>query len=85
MNILNVCREKHGDCIGNMSRAECVEEVSDGQYLHQFQRKNGSVPLTTLMVGDRVIVSGEDNTLLGLSTGYVQDVNGTKISCLLDR
>ncbi|XP_066477496.1 DNA replication ATP-dependent helicase/nuclease DNA2 [Tiliqua scincoides] len=78
-------REKHGDCIGNMSRTECVQEVSDGQYLHWFQRKNGSVPITALMIADRVVVSGEDNTLLGLSSGYVQDVNGTKISCLLDR
>lgn len=66
-------------------RLECVQEVSDGQFLHRFQHKNDSVPITILMVGDRVIVSGEDSTLLGLSTGYVQDVNGIKISCLLDR
>ncbi|XP_061491165.1 DNA replication ATP-dependent helicase/nuclease DNA2 [Rhineura floridana] len=78
-------REKHGDCIGNMIRMECVQEVSDGLYLHWFQRTNDSMPVTTLMVGDRVVVSGEDSTLLGLSTGYVQEVNRSKISCLLDR
>uniref|UniRef100_A0A670IW97 DNA replication ATP-dependent helicase/nuclease DNA2 n=1 Tax=Podarcis muralis TaxID=64176 RepID=A0A670IW97_PODMU len=79
-------REKHGDCIGNMIRVECVQKVSDGLYLHCFQRKKGSAPATTLMIGDRVVVSGEaDSTLLGLAIGYVQQVNGSKISCLLDR
>ncbi|XP_062989360.1 DNA replication ATP-dependent helicase/nuclease DNA2 [Elgaria multicarinata webbii] len=78
-------REKHGDCIGNMTRMECVQEVTDGHYLHWFQRKNNSMPVTNLMVGDRVVVSGEDSTLLGLSAGYVQEVSSTKISCLLDR
>ncbi|XP_054838935.1 DNA replication ATP-dependent helicase/nuclease DNA2 [Eublepharis macularius] len=78
-------REKHGDCIGNMRRIGSVQEVYDGQYLHWFQRENDSAPLTTLMVGDRVVVSGEDSNLLGLSTGYVQEISRTKISCLLDR
>ncbi|KAH0623512.1 hypothetical protein JD844_006339 [Phrynosoma platyrhinos] len=78
-------REKHGDCIGNLIKMECVLEVTYGQYLHGFHRKNDSIPVTVLMVGDRVIVSGEDTTLLGLSTGYVQEVNRAKISCLLDR
>ncbi|XP_015269363.1 PREDICTED: DNA replication ATP-dependent helicase/nuclease DNA2 [Gekko japonicus] len=78
-------REKHGDCIGNVSRIEGVLEVSDGQYLHWFQRKNNPMPVTTLMVGDRIVVSGEDSALLGLSTGYVQEISRTKISCLLDR
>ncbi|KAL8186954.1 UNVERIFIED_CONTAM: Tripartite DNA replication factor [Gekko kuhli] len=78
-------REKHGDCVGNVSRIESVQEVSDGQYLHWFQRKNNPMPVTTLTVGDRIVVSGEDSTLLGLSTGYVQEISRTKISCLLDR
>ncbi|XP_042315276.1 DNA replication ATP-dependent helicase/nuclease DNA2 isoform X2 [Sceloporus undulatus] len=78
-------REKHGDCIGNLIKMECVQEVTDGQYLHWFHRKNDSIPVTILMVGDRVVVSGEDTTLLGLSTGYVQEVNRAKICCLLDR
>ncbi|XP_053161315.1 DNA replication ATP-dependent helicase/nuclease DNA2 [Hemicordylus capensis] len=78
-------REKQGDCVGNLIKLEGVQVVSDGQYLHWFQRKNDSMPVTILMVGDRVVVSGEDNTLLGLSTGYVHEVNRTKISCLLDR
>uniref|UniRef100_A0A8C0JHH9 DNA replication ATP-dependent helicase/nuclease DNA2 n=1 Tax=Chelonoidis abingdonii TaxID=106734 RepID=A0A8C0JHH9_CHEAB len=72
------------DCIGNMIRVEHVEEASEGQYLHYFQRKNGTMPGTNLLVGDRVVVSGE-KTLLGLSAGYVKEVNVTKISCLLDR
>uniref|UniRef100_A0ABM5G0X0 DNA replication ATP-dependent helicase/nuclease n=1 Tax=Pogona vitticeps TaxID=103695 RepID=A0ABM5G0X0_9SAUR len=78
-------REKHGDCVGNMLRLEYVQEMMDGQYLHWFQRKNDPMPVTNLMKGDRIVVSGEDSTLLGLSTGYVQDINRTKISCLLDR
>ncbi|KAM7169891.1 DNA replication ATP-dependent helicase/nuclease DNA2 isoform 1-T1 [Macrochelys suwanniensis] len=77
-------REKAGDCIGNMIRVEHVQEASDGQYLHSFQRKNGTMPGTNLLAGDRVVVSGE-KTLLGLSAGYVKEVNVTKISCLLDR
>uniref|UniRef100_A0A8D0BQQ7 DNA replication ATP-dependent helicase/nuclease n=1 Tax=Salvator merianae TaxID=96440 RepID=A0A8D0BQQ7_SALMN len=78
-------REKQGDCVGNMIRMGRVEEVLDGLYLYWFQRKNGATPITTLMVGDRVVLSGEDSTLLGLSTGYVQEVKKTKVSCLLDR
>ncbi|KAF7247212.1 DNA replication ATP-dependent helicase/nuclease DNA2, partial [Varanus komodoensis] len=78
-------REKHGDCIGNMIRMDSVQEVTDGQYRHLFQRKNDSMPVTALMIGDRVVVSGEDGTLLGLSAGYVEEVNRTNISCLLDR
>nr|XP_006125342.1 DNA replication ATP-dependent helicase/nuclease DNA2 [Pelodiscus sinensis] len=77
-------REKAGDCIGNMIIAESVQEASDGQFLHYFQRKNGTMPGTNLLVGDRVVVSGE-KTLFGLSAGYVKEVNVTKISCLLDR
>ncbi|KAJ7324266.1 hypothetical protein JRQ81_017286 [Phrynocephalus forsythii] len=78
-------REKHGECIGSMLRLEEVQETTDGQYLHWFQRKNDPMPVTNLMRGDRIVVSSEDNTFLGLSTGYVQDINRTKISCLLDR
>uniref|UniRef100_A0A8C4W8Y6 DNA replication ATP-dependent helicase/nuclease n=1 Tax=Gopherus evgoodei TaxID=1825980 RepID=A0A8C4W8Y6_9SAUR len=44
------------DCIGNMIRVEHVEEASEGQYLHYFQRKNGTMPGTNLLVGDRVVV-----------------------------
>uniref|UniRef100_A0A8C4WGV6 DNA replication ATP-dependent helicase/nuclease n=1 Tax=Gopherus evgoodei TaxID=1825980 RepID=A0A8C4WGV6_9SAUR len=56
-------REKAGDCIGNMIRVEHVEEASEGQYLHYFQRKNGTMPGTNLLVGDRVVVSGEKTLL----------------------
>uniref|UniRef100_A0A8V5GJ85 DNA replication ATP-dependent helicase/nuclease DNA2 n=1 Tax=Melopsittacus undulatus TaxID=13146 RepID=A0A8V5GJ85_MELUD len=78
-------REKAGDCVGNMIRVEEVQEISEGEYLHIFQRGNGTIPGTNLLVGDRVVVSGEENDLLGLATGYVNEVSVTKISCLLDR
>lgn len=68
-----------------MIRMENVVEVSDGQYLHWFQRRDDRVPITTLMVGDRVVLSDEDSSLLGLSTGYIQEIDRTKLSCLLDR
>ncbi|XP_075361450.1 DNA replication ATP-dependent helicase/nuclease DNA2 isoform X2 [Mycteria americana] len=78
-------REKAGDCVGNMIRIDQVQEISEGQYLHCFQRKNGAIPGTNLLVGDRVVVSGEENGLLGLATGYVREVSVKKVSCLLGR
>lgn len=81
----NTLREKAGDCVGNMIRVDEVEEVSEGQYLHFFQRRNGAIPGINLFVGDRVVVSGEENGLLGLATGYITEVNVTKVSCLLGR
>uniref|UniRef100_A0A8C3Y032 DNA replication ATP-dependent helicase/nuclease n=1 Tax=Catharus ustulatus TaxID=91951 RepID=A0A8C3Y032_CATUS len=78
-------REKAGDCVGNMIRVDEVDEISEGQYLHFFQRRNGAVPGTNLLVGDRVVVSGEEKGLLGLATGYVREVSATKVSCLLGR
>lgn len=68
-----------------MIRIDQVQEVSEGQYLHSFQRKNGVVPGANLLVGDRVVVSGEENGLLGLATGYVREISATTISCLLGR
>ncbi|KFW68343.1 DNA replication ATP-dependent helicase/nuclease DNA2, partial [Pygoscelis adeliae] len=78
-------REKAGDCVGNMIRIDQVQEISEGQFLHCFQRKNGAIPRTNLLVGDRVVVSGEEHGLLGLATGYVREVSVTKVSCLLGR
>ncbi|OWK56050.1 DNA replication ATP-dependent helicase/nuclease DNA2, partial [Lonchura striata] len=78
-------KEKAGDCVGNMIRVDEVHEVSEGHYLHFFQRRNGAIPGTNLLVGDRVVVSGEEKGLLGLATGYVREVSGTKVSCLLGR
>ncbi|KFZ46581.1 DNA replication ATP-dependent helicase/nuclease DNA2, partial [Antrostomus carolinensis] len=78
-------REKAGDCVGNMIRVDEVQEISEGQYLHFFQRRNGAIPGTNLLVGDRVVVSGEENGLLGLATGYVREVSVTKVSCVLGR
>ncbi|XP_077634800.1 DNA replication ATP-dependent helicase/nuclease DNA2 isoform X1 [Crocuta crocuta] len=77
--------EESGNCIGNLIRAECVKTVCDGQYLHNFQRKNGAVPITNLMAGDRIILSGEERTLFALSRGYVKEINRTSVTCLLDR
>ncbi|KAF3828194.1 hypothetical protein GH733_003983, partial [Mirounga leonina] len=62
--------EESGNCIGNLLRTECVKTVCDGQYLHNFQRKNGDIPVTNLMAGDRIILSGEERTLFALSRGY---------------
>ncbi|XP_027965531.1 DNA replication ATP-dependent helicase/nuclease DNA2 isoform X2 [Eumetopias jubatus] len=76
--------EESGNCIGNLIRTECVKTVCDGQYLHNFQRKNGDIPVTNLMAGDRIILSGEERTLFALSRGYVKEINKTSVSCLLD-
>lgn len=78
-------REENGNCIGNLIRIERVRTVCDGQYLHNFQRKNGAMPITNLMAGDRVILSGEERTLFALSRGYVKEINMTTVICLLDR
>ncbi|XP_057361905.1 DNA replication ATP-dependent helicase/nuclease DNA2 isoform X1 [Manis pentadactyla] len=77
--------EENGNCIGNLIRIERVRTVCDGQYLHNFQRKNGAMPITNLMAGDRVILSGEERTLFALSRGYVKEINMTTVICLLDR
>lgn len=68
-----------------MIRVDEVHEISEGEYLHFFQRRNGTIPGTNLLVGDRVVVSGEEKGLLGLATGYVREVSATKVSCLLGR
>ncbi|KAF5927902.1 hypothetical protein HPG69_009268 [Diceros bicornis minor] len=78
-------REESGSCIGNLIRTEHVRTVCDGQYLHNFQRKNGAIPITNLMAGDRIILSGEERTLFALSRGYVKEINMTTVTCLLDR
>ncbi|XP_054584687.1 DNA replication ATP-dependent helicase/nuclease DNA2 [Eptesicus fuscus] len=77
--------EQSGNCIGNLIRTEHVKTVCDGQYLHNFQRKNGAMPVTNLMAGDRIILSGEERTLFALSRGYVKEINVTTVTCLLDR
>ncbi|XP_032697609.1 DNA replication ATP-dependent helicase/nuclease DNA2 isoform X1 [Lontra canadensis] len=77
--------EESGNCIGNLIRIECVKTVCDGQYLHNFRRKNGDMPITNLMAGDRIILSGEERTLFALCRGYVKEINVTSVTCLLDR
>uniref|UniRef100_A0A671EGD4 DNA replication ATP-dependent helicase/nuclease n=1 Tax=Rhinolophus ferrumequinum TaxID=59479 RepID=A0A671EGD4_RHIFE len=90
-NHQNVClmpsseMEQSGNCIGNLIRTEHVKTVCDGQYLHTFQHKSGAMPITNLMAGDRIILSGEERTLLALSRGYVKEINMTAVTCLLDR
>ncbi|XP_010984115.1 DNA replication ATP-dependent helicase/nuclease DNA2 isoform X2 [Camelus dromedarius] len=77
--------EESGSCIGNLIRTEHVKTVCDGQYLHNFQRKSGAMPITNLMAGDRIILSGEKRALFALSRGYVKEINMTTVTCLLDR
>uniref|UniRef100_G1PRU7 DNA replication ATP-dependent helicase/nuclease n=1 Tax=Myotis lucifugus TaxID=59463 RepID=G1PRU7_MYOLU len=77
--------EQSGNCIGNLIRTEHVKTLCDGQYLHNFQRKNGAMPVTNLMAGDRIILSGEERTLFALSRGYVKEITVTTVTCLLDR
>lgn len=78
-------REQSGNCIGNLIRTEHVKTVGDGQYIHNFQRKNGVMPITNLMAGDRIILSGEERTLFALSRGYVKEISRTTVTCLLER
>uniref|UniRef100_A0A2K6GRJ8 DNA replication ATP-dependent helicase/nuclease DNA2 n=1 Tax=Propithecus coquereli TaxID=379532 RepID=A0A2K6GRJ8_PROCO len=71
--------EESGNCIGNLIRTKHVKTVGDGQYLHNFLRKNGTIPVTNLMAGDRIILSGEERTLFALSRGYVKEINMTTV------
>ncbi|XP_040831779.1 DNA replication ATP-dependent helicase/nuclease DNA2 [Ochotona curzoniae] len=77
--------EESGSCVGSLIRRQCVTRVCDGQYLHNFQRKNGAMPITNLMAGDRIILSGEERTLFALSRGYVKEITVTTVTCVLDR
>ncbi|XP_075390457.1 DNA replication ATP-dependent helicase/nuclease DNA2 [Tenrec ecaudatus] len=77
--------EERGTCIGSLVRTEHVKTVCDGQYLHTLQRKNGAMPITNIMAGDRIVVSGEDRTLFAVSKGFVKKINMTTVTCLLDR
>ncbi|XP_044154587.1 DNA replication ATP-dependent helicase/nuclease DNA2 [Bufo gargarizans] len=78
-------REEDGQCVGNLNCIGSVQSISDGQYLHCFQRRAGDIPATNIMTGDRVVVSGEEMKFLALSTGYIKEVNRNNITCILDR
>ncbi|XP_051883395.1 DNA replication ATP-dependent helicase/nuclease DNA2 [Pristis pectinata] len=78
-------RELQGCCVANLVRSGCVQTVSDGQYQHQFTRKSGCISKTTLMVGDRVVVSGQKKMLFAVSSGYVTEIHASLITCSLDR
>ncbi|XP_059803256.1 DNA replication ATP-dependent helicase/nuclease DNA2 isoform X1 [Hypanus sabinus] len=78
-------RELQGCCVANLVRSGCVQTVSDGQYQHQFRRKSGCISKTALIVGDRVVVSGQEKMLFAMSSGYVTEINASLITCLLDR
>lgn len=41
--------------------------------------------IINLMVGDRIILSGEERTLFVLFRGYVKEINMIIVICLLDR
>ncbi|GCB79900.1 hypothetical protein scyTo_0016059, partial [Scyliorhinus torazame] len=78
-------RELQGCCVANLVRSGSVQTITDGQYQHQFTRRSGLLSKTTLMVGDRVIVSGQEKMLLAVSSGYVTEVHSSQIICTLDR
>ncbi|XP_060698287.1 DNA replication ATP-dependent helicase/nuclease DNA2 isoform X2 [Hemiscyllium ocellatum] len=78
-------RELQGCCVANLVRSDCIQTIADGQYEHKFTRRAGSISKTTLMVGDRVVVSGQKKMLLAVSSGYVTDVCSFQITCILDR
>ncbi|XP_069064158.1 DNA replication ATP-dependent helicase/nuclease DNA2 isoform X1 [Pleurodeles waltl] len=78
-------REKDGTCIANLIRTRQVQAISEGQYRHYFQRKSGGLPGTNLLIGDRIVVSGQEKNMLALSSGYVTEVNTMHITCTLDR
>ncbi|XP_006835892.1 PREDICTED: DNA replication ATP-dependent helicase/nuclease DNA2 [Chrysochloris asiatica] len=77
--------EERGNCIGDLIRTENVITVCEGLYLHHFRRKTGAVPVTNLMAGDRIILSGEERALFALSRGYVKKIDVATVTCLLDR
>ncbi|CAH6789767.1 DNA replication ATP-dependent helicase/nuclease DNA2 [Phodopus roborovskii] len=77
--------EQVGNCIGNLVQMQPMKRVCDGQYLYNFQRKNGAMPATNLMAGDRIILSGEERKLFALSKGYLKEINTVAVTCLLDR
>ncbi|XP_069501087.1 DNA replication ATP-dependent helicase/nuclease DNA2 [Ambystoma mexicanum] len=84
-NMPAIEREKDGNCIANLIRTKHVQAISDNQYLHYFQRESGSLPEGNLMIGDRVVLSGQEKNLLALSSGYVTEISRIHISCTLDR
>ncbi|KAL0964691.1 hypothetical protein UPYG_G00327630 [Umbra pygmaea] len=79
-------REKSGKCMGNMQLIGPVKNESDCVYVHRFERRHGGLQgLTGLIVGDRIVVSDHEMSLIGVSAGYVTDVSLTGVSCSLDR
>ncbi|XP_019480037.1 PREDICTED: DNA replication ATP-dependent helicase/nuclease DNA2 [Hipposideros armiger] len=83
-NHQNICLMPSSEMLCSMLKIR-NSTVCDGQYLHTFQHKNGAMPITNLMAGDRIILSGEERTLFALSRGYVKEINMTMVTCLLDR
>ncbi|XP_078269252.1 DNA replication ATP-dependent helicase/nuclease DNA2 [Rhinoraja longicauda] len=78
-------RESQGYCVANLVQSGSVLNLSDGQYQHQFTRKSGCISKTALMVGDRVVLSGQEKVLLAVSSGYVTEIQTSLITCSLDR
>ncbi|XP_065152926.1 DNA replication ATP-dependent helicase/nuclease DNA2 [Paramisgurnus dabryanus] len=78
-------REKSGGCMGNMRLAGSVTVLSDGVYKHSFEKMEREQTLTGLIVGDRIVISDQDSSLIGLATGYVTDITITGLICSLDK
>ncbi|XP_028845004.1 DNA replication ATP-dependent helicase/nuclease DNA2 [Denticeps clupeoides] len=78
-------REKSGSCMANMKRTGEVAALADDVFLHHFKRQGGIQALTGLIVGDRVVVSGQDVRLIGVAAGYVTEMTSDAVTCSLDR
>ncbi|XP_017571287.2 DNA replication ATP-dependent helicase/nuclease DNA2 [Pygocentrus nattereri] len=78
-------REKNGGCMGDMVLVDSVTTLSNGVYVHHFERRDGEHALIGLIVGDRVAVSDQDSRFIGLTTGYVTAITSTRVTCSLDK
>ncbi|XP_066536208.1 DNA replication ATP-dependent helicase/nuclease DNA2 [Hoplias malabaricus] len=78
-------REKNGGCVGNMVLADNVTVLSEGVYMHHFERMDREHTLISLIVGDRVAVSDQNSRFFGLATGYVTAIANARVTCSLDK
>ncbi|XP_072533295.1 DNA replication ATP-dependent helicase/nuclease DNA2 [Salminus brasiliensis] len=78
-------REKNGGCVGNMVLRDSVTALSDGVYLHHFERSHGEHAVISLIVGDRVAVSDQNSKFIGIASGYIKEITNTGVTCSLDK
>nr|XP_020445477.1 DNA replication ATP-dependent helicase/nuclease DNA2 isoform X2 [Monopterus albus] len=81
--------ENNGSCVGNVQLRGPVTTQSEGVYLHHFQRSSVAsqqgLATSSLVSGDRIVVSDQEGCLVGLATGYLCEVSRTSVSCTLNR